>query len=196
MARDLSPEDRARVQQAVDQAGPEFIAKYGNPLDENDPRHWSPTERAERGLSLADQVKLLGLDVEVLQISLGKVVQWVAYKQQQEAEELVEEMKTNPKAALEKVMKMLGEVPPNLTGALGDSDDGPLYAGSVKGQPGDAIVSTPQGMIRVDQIPGYKDDPDWQPSTDWVDMNCLCESHVAIREHNAIDLRFNELTGE
>ena len=45
------------------------------------------------------------------------------------------------------------------------------------------MVETPQGLIRGDQIPGYKNDPDWRPSPDWMDANCMCPSHVAQREH-------------
>jgi hypothetical protein len=187
-----SPEDRERIQAAIDAAGPEFIAKFGNPLDPNDPRHWLPTERAERGLSVNDRVRLLELDMEVMQISMGKVIRYLGELQEKE---LLEDLKRDPQAALRKLAQMVGEeVPEELIRKLGETEDGPLYAGSVQGQPGDKLVVTPQGTIRVNQIPGYKNDPNWIPSTDWVDMNCLCPTHVAQREENAIDNRFSSLT--
>lgn len=176
----------------------ELFARYGDPSDPNDPRHWKPTTRLDKGLSLSDRVKLLEIDMELMQLTVGSVLKWAAIQQEKE---LLQELKTNPRAAMEKLAKILGqEIPEDiqefLAGAKGPSDGATLYAGSVQGAPADALVITPTGTIRVDQIPGYKNDPDWTPSTDWVDMNCLCESHVAIRENNAIDLRFNELTGE
>lgn len=191
------PVQREAAEKAIASAGPEFLKKYGNPLDKNDPRHWAPSTRGERGISLSDRVRLLELDMELQNMQTVKIIEWIAGQQEKE---LIEELRTNPQAAVEKLAAMLGEeVPEDIKNALSGykgpgGNDGPLYAGSVKGAASDALVVTPQGTIRVDQIPGYRADPEWVPSADWVDMNCLCESHVAARENNAIDDRFIGLT--
>lgn len=192
----IPDEQRKHLENLVAKADPEAIAKYGNPLDPNDPRHWMPTTRGERGISVSDRVRLLELDMEVNQIAMGRIMDHIA-RQQEEA--LLEELKTNPRAAVQKLADILGEeIPPDikamLDGSFGpDGKQGPLFAGSVKGAAADALVVTPQGTIRVDQIPGYRNDPEWTPSSDWVEMNCMCEGHISAREHNAIDNRFDFL---
>jgi hypothetical protein len=185
----------AEATKAINNADPEFLKKYGNPLNKNDPRHWLPSERGDRGVSLADRVKLLELDMDLMQITMGKVVHWVA---EQQEKEILEELKRNPGKALEMLARATGqEVPEDLqkifAGFRGPTDNGPLFAGSVKGAKPDELVITPQGTIRVDQIPGYRNDPEWLPSTDWVEMNCMCEGHISGRENNAIDNRFDSL---
>jgi hypothetical protein len=192
----LSEEQRKQAEALIANTDPEFIKKYGNPLDENDPRHWQPTTRGERGISVSDRVRLLELDMEIVQTSLGNLIRWVA---SEEERQVLEQLKTDPRAAVERLSKMIGEPIPDdikkmLDGRSGpNGENGPLFAGSVAGAPGDALVVTPQGTIHVNQIPGYKNDPDWRPSTDWVEMNCMCEQHVNAREHNAVDDRFDFL---
>jgi hypothetical protein len=183
------------ARQAISQADPKFLEKYGNPLNKNDPRHWTPSERGERGVSINDRVRLLELDMDLLQMTVGKVVHWVA---EQQEKEILEELKRDPGKALQMLAQATGqEVPEDiqkmLAGYRSPTSDGPLFAGSVKGAKADELVVTPQGTIRVDQIPGYRSDPDWQPSADWVEMNCMCEGHVSNRENNAIDNRFDSL---
>ncbi len=159
---------------------PDLVKKFGNPLDKNDPRNWTPTERAEKGLSQEEQLKLLGLDVESqsmavamlvqknleLEFQLDKLQRWAADKM---AEEFVTLVRENPEKASEylKSMMEMGEPP---------SKNVP-----VAGQEPLPMVQTVNGPIRLDQIPGFKDDPNWRPSPDWLDANCTCDVHTKKR---------------
>jgi hypothetical protein len=182
-------ENRKRLEDAVANADPALLAKYGNPLDPTDPRHWEPTVRGERGISLNDRVRLLELDMEVIQQSLARIVPWMLKQQEKE---FLDKFANNPSAALEELAQMM-ESAPKSRGANGN--EGPAFAGSTRGlQPGDQ-VETPDGIIRADQIPGYRNDPDWSPSPDWAEANCMCAIHQAKREAAARDNRF-QLPGD
>jgi hypothetical protein len=183
----MSERHRKEIEKALVEADPKLIEKFGNPLDENDPRHWLPTERGERGLSVNDRVRLLELDMELVQETLGNVIAWVAQKQKEEMLKQFEaELKEDPKKAIE---KLLGGIP-SARGAAGDT--GPAYAGSTKGLNPSDTVETPNGVIRADQIPGYRNDPNWTPSPDWADANCMCPVHVAQRKASENDPRFGD----
>jgi len=190
------------IEEAVER-NPELTEKYGNPLDENDPRNWTPSQRAEKGVSLEKQVELLGLDMEAqtmatgtlirkildLEFQLDKLQQWAAQKM---ADEFLTLVKENPEKAAEYLKSMLanGAPPPSPDGTSrgqwGPLEDDPnasiRYAGSSRGIAPDQLVETPEGLIRGDQIPGYVNDPNWRPSPDWMQANCMCPAHVAERE--------------
>ena len=165
------------MEEAVRNADPKMVAKYGNPLDEDDPRTWTPSRRAEAGISLEDQVKFMGLDLEAQAMVIAKLVfelqnlqDWVAEKTKAEFLEL---LRTNPEAAGKQLAAMLDN----------NSYQTPEpYAGSVDVTQPDTTISTVNGPIRVRDIPGYRDDPEWKPSPDWIDANCTCPAHVAKRE--------------
>jgi hypothetical protein len=171
-----------------------MIAKYGDPLDESDPRNWMPSKRAESGMSLEDQVKYLNLDVErnslgfakmlgmfmQMHNELNKLQDWAA---EQVANNLMDLMKTDPARAAKELSKYLGVESPK--GSYGPLEDDPnanvKYAGSAKGIRPDQMVETPQGWILGKDIPGYRDDPEWMPSPDWMEANCMCPLHKAQR---------------
>lgn len=186
------PEDlRRQLEKMVNGADPELLKKYGNPLDEDDPRSWLPSTRKNRGVNPLDRLEMLELDMEKSILSFGELAREVKriadYVARQQAEEIAEQMKTDPKAAMEKLMSVLGiqpeDGPPIPDGAFGpNGENGPAYAGSTQGVPPDTIVETVDGPIRADQIPGYENSPDWRPSVDWLDANCTCPLHVAQRE--------------
>jgi hypothetical protein len=188
----MNEETRKAVEELLKNADPALIEKYGNPLDENDPRTWSPSKRAEKGLSLEDQVKFLGLDLESMSMlaakmyqELGVLREWVLEQQKKEFVALVKE---DPEKAVEQLMSMLGGTDA-VKGAYGPLDpadpNSPVrYAGSTEGGAPTQMIDTPQGMISIKDIPGYVDDPNWRPSPDWVDANCMCPTHVQMREAN------------
>lgn len=172
------------LNQALEQADPKLVERYGNPLDKDDPRNWHPADREEKGVSNEDRLRFAELDIEMLQLALTsvtkqlyEVLDWVREKQK---EELLEQFKADPEAALTKLLEKFKQ-----QNAVGYPDNNPELAGNFQGtHPKDALIETPQGKIRVDQIPGYRDDPDWRPSPDWVDANCMCETHVSARRRS------------
>lgn len=182
-------ERQNQIEEALKHMDPEMIAKYGNPLDPTDPRHWQPTLRGERGVSLADRVRLLEIDMELQQLSVSKIANLVMHH---EEAELRRSFKEDPQGTIDRVAKMFEDMP-TARGANGES--GPAYAGSTQGLRPTDLVETPQGVIRADQIPGYRDDPDWRPSPDWADANCMCPVHKATRAAAAKDNRF-QLPGD
>lgn len=179
----------AKLTEMLKDADPEVIAKYGNPLDKEDPRNWLPSKRAEEGLSTEEQLRLLGLDYETLReitigaykelaainIQLEKLSQWAAHQMQKE---FTEEVKTNPEAAAKKLVNMMAGRSPYDDGQGNDHDEHPHERPKA-----DQLVQTPDGVIRFDQIPGYKDDPSWRPSPDWIDANCMCAKHQEQRKN-------------
>ena len=174
-----NPENRDEfLDEMVEKFGDrEMMARFGDPRDKNDPRNWTPTQRAEKGLSTEEQLQLLGLDMEMMVISMGKLLAW---KLEQEKRQFMEEIKNNPEKALEKLLGSLGGMPKGAYGPLdNDNPDTPIrYAGSTGGGIApDTLVETPDGVINASQIPGYVNDPNWKPSPDWVDANCMCPSH-------------------
>lgn len=193
MPRELSPEQKAQLKEALKTADPAMIEKYGNPLDDNDPRNWLPSERESRGLSDRDRLKVLELDMERISDTLGLLVARVMKQEQlQMVRDLTEEFKTNPEAATQKVVEMLS----NLPGSRGpNGDEGPAYAGSTNGLKPTDLVETPDGVIMAQQIPGYRDDPNWSPSPDWKEANCMCPMHKAQRAAAAQDTRFDDPRG-
>jgi hypothetical protein len=180
---------------------PDMVEKFGNPLDKEDPRNWTPTERAEKGLSTEEQLRLLGLDVEAQAQAIASVTMrtfdlvaqldllqhWAADQMAKEFKALVADGKIDEAMGLMKKL-MGGQAPesqPGQWGPLEDKEDASIrYAGSARGIAPDQMVETPQGLIRGDQIPGYRNDPNWRPSPDWMDANCMCPAHVAKREHD------------
>ncbi len=136
---------------------PEYVAKYGDPNDSTDPRSMLPSERTKAGYSVEDRLRYLELDVELLFEARGR----------DQAEKL----------ALYAYLKSLANPIP----VSSHDENGHLYAGTLKGPGPDAIVATKDGPIAAKLIPGYKEDPQWSPSIDWVDMNCTCEGHKAQR---------------
>lgn len=195
----MNEETRKLLQEAMKHADPALVEKYGNPLDENDPRMWTPSKRLENGVSLEDRVEYLGLDLEAQALVLQNLMIDNANLKEKVyellAEQLKEQLRTNPEAAVKRVMEMMngGEAPKGSYGPFDSSPDaGIRYAGSSQGMPPDHEVETPQGLIRADQIPGYRNDPNWRPSPDWVDANCMCPTHVAQREHDAHDNPFGD----
>lgn len=165
----------------VDQ-NPELVEKFGNPLDKNDPRNWTPAERTEKGLSIEEQLRLLGLDVESqakgfaalvkrmfdLEFQLDKAQRLLAELSAREFTALIKEGKVEEAMTLMK--KVMGPEDPSF------SEVAPSNGGQIP------MVQTVSGPIRLDQIPGYKDDPEWRPSPDWLDANCTCEVHTKKRE--------------
>ena len=163
---------------------PELVEKYGNPLDKEDPRNWTPTERAEKGLSETEQLRLLGLDVESqakgfaalvqrmfdLEFQLDKAQRLLAELSAREFTALVKEGKIEEAMALMKKVMGSGE-DPSFSSEVAPSNDGQI-----------PMVQTVNGPIRLDQVPGYRDDPEWRPSPDWLDANCTCEVHTKKRE--------------
>lgn len=178
MSRELPQDVRDAIERSK-RENPELIAKYGDPSDENDPRFWTPSERAERGVSLEDRVKYLELDQEMSMLTLGPVLQWVMQKK---AEEMAEQMRRDPVAFLRNALES-GADPKLILSAITEAQNGSSHedASSNHSLAPDTLVETVQGKIRADQIPGYRDDPDWQPSPDWIDANCVCERHQAMR---------------
>lgn len=184
MSREL-PEELREMIEARKQTNPELFEKYGDPTDENDPRFWLPSSREERGVSLEDRVRYLELDQETSMLAFAPVLQWVLRKQR---DEMIAELQKDPVAFLRKALES-GADPQEILTAMAstqgshgpDGDHGPAYAGSTSGIAPDTMVDTVQGKIRADQIPGYRNDPSWQPSPDWIDANCTCERHQALR---------------
>ena len=195
----MNDELRKKLEEVMASADPELVAKFGNPLDENDPKTWLPSKRAENGISLEDQVKYLGLDLESSALFSGRLMEmvmslqnqlailqkWVAEKM---ADEFTENVKNNPEKAVEQLKKLMNltgdQAPIGSWGPLDDNPNSPVrYAGSTQGIKPDQMVDTPQGPIRADQIPGYSSDPNWKPSPDWVDANCMCPVHVESRKN-------------
>lgn len=174
---DLPKELREKLEELVAQVDPAFLAKFGNPLDPNDARHWKPSERKERGVSIEDRLAFLELDMESMQSSFARVMEWIMTQQEKEYQAKIAELVSNPEKAREFMEQLLG---PAARGPEGDH--GPAYAGSTRGIQPDELVDTVDGPIRADQIPGYRNDPDWKPSPDWADANCTCPAHVAARE--------------
>ena len=186
---------------------PELVAKFGNPLDKDDPRNWTPTERAEKGLSTEEQLRLLGLDMESqqhgvsllvgrlfdLEFQLDKLQKWAAEKM---ADDFVRMVREDPDKAADYMKRMLelGESGNEPRGEWGPLENDPnasiRYAGSSQGIAPDQMVETPDGIIRGDEIPGYVNDPNWRPSPDWMDANCMCPTHVAKRENGKDDNPF------
>lgn len=186
----MDDELKKQLEEAMKDFDPAMIEKFGNPLDENDPRMWTPTKRIQQGVSLEDQVRFLGLDMESQAIALARVLQENVVLKQQIFEltkaQLLEQMKTDPEGAVKRVLGLAGlDAPQGSYGPLDNDPNTPVrYAGSTRNGSPDQMVDTPQGMIRMDQIPGYVDDPNWRPSPDWVDANCMCPEHVKNREQN------------
>lgn len=171
------PEVAKKALQEMLEANPEYVEKFGNPFDETDPRNWSPSERRAKGLSSEARLELLELDVEGQSFVLNRLTHFMV---EQQTKQMKEEMLSDPEGFLRKMLK--GGVPPQGEWGPGNNKDGERYAGSTEGVKPDQLVPTPDGMIRADQIPGYRNDPAWRPSPDWVDANCTCPTHVAQRE--------------
>ena len=175
---------------------PELFEKYGDPTNPDDPRFWSPSKRKEEGLSIEDRLTYLELDVEAMTLAMGPVMTWVLRKQ---AEEMAAQLRDDPigflknmvakGASPEEALELIGSLTnameqqqPNYERSYGpDGTDGNAYAGSTQGIAPDTMVDSINGPIRADQIPGYRNEPGWRPSPDWVDANCTCESHKAQR---------------
>jgi hypothetical protein len=190
----MDEQTRKMLEEVLKKADPAMVEKFGNPLDENDPRMWTPSKRIENGVSLEDQIKLLGLDVEAHAVAMANQMTTVATLRAMFMEFMTDYiadlMRTNPEKAVKLLMKMGGmEGPAGSWGPLDNDPNSPVrYAGSTVGIAPDQMIDTPDGMIRADQIPGYRNDPDWKPSPDWVDANCMCPTHQASRKgHGNID---------
>jgi hypothetical protein len=136
----------------------------------------------------------------------GTLQMLVEYIRSSAMDEMAELVATNPDKAIKKFVELADKFGPlmgmgpdllskimggNAPGAWGPFDDSPdtpvRYAGSTTGAKGEQLIDTVDGMIRMDQIPGYVDDPKWAPSPDWVDANCNCPEHRARREQNGPD---------
>lgn len=178
---------RKLIEEALKHADPEVVAKFGNPLNEDDPRMWTPTQRQEAGMSDAERLRLLELDYEAQALVIANIMQMLM--QTREAveyfmkKELLEAVQRDP----ERVTKALLEGLSSNKGSYGpldnDSEDTPIrYAGSAKGAHADTLIETPDGLIRMAEIPGYVNDPNWTPSPDWMDANCMCDAHRAKRD--------------
>jgi hypothetical protein len=103
-----------KLVEGVVERNPELVAKFGNPLDESDPRNWPPSKRAEEGLSLEEQLRLLGLDYEgqalavaqlversvSFEMQLDKLQKWAAEKM---ADDFIALAKSDPDKATEKL---------------------------------------------------------------------------------------------
>jgi hypothetical protein len=186
------PEELKQLVAAKKESDPELFEKYGDPTDENDPRFWQPSDRAEKGVSPEDRLKFLELDVEAMALAFGPVLKWVIAKQ---VEEMKAKVKEDPIGFLQSMLET-GADPAQVTeilkevlasrGSYGpNGESGHAYAGSTQGIAPDTMVDSINGPIRADQIPGYRNDPNWRPSPDWVDANCTCENHKALRaQHN------------
>jgi len=189
---DLPEEIKKQIRDAMEK-DPTLADRYGNPFDKNDPRFWKPTDRTD--LSLEDQVKYLANDVEAISRTLSMTMEKVAElntvvadMEGRELQRRIQEVKDDPA----KAVALMEEIVEKIKGGLDkqhtdkfygpEGENGPAYAGSTQGIPPDAQVSTPNGYIRADQIPGYRNDPEWRPSPDWVEANCTCPAHVRDRE--------------
>lgn len=202
----MNDEVRKAMEDLLKDADPALVEKFGNPLDETDPRNWTPSKRAEAEIDPVDRLRMLELDVEaqhtiisVMSRTLGTLVEYAQEQAKREITRLIEE---NPEQAIERLMELgetfgpllgmgnglldaLAAVKGAAKGSYGPLDNDPngpvRYAGSSQGIAADQLVDTPDGLIRGDQIPGYVNDPKWKPSPDWMDANCMCPQHQARR---------------
>lgn len=185
------PDELRELVEKRKQDNPELIEKFGDPTNPDDPRFWSPSTRKEKGVSVEDRLTFLELDMEAMTLAFGPVLKWYMQKQ---AEEMVAKLRDNPMGVLKEMLDsgmepadaigMLSELAKRVqeSGSYGpNGHDGPAYAGSTAGLAPDSIVESKDGPIRADQIPGYRNDPSWRPSPDWIDANCMCPTHVAQR---------------
>jgi hypothetical protein len=188
MSREIPEFIKEALKQAREKR-PDLIEKFGDPEDENDPRFWAPSERKERGVSLEDRITYLELDMEATLKATGPTIMWVMEKQR---EEELAKLKEDPAAYIQnmiangadpvELVKGLLELRASIAGDGQITDDnGNTFAGSSQGLAPDTVVDTVNGQIRADQIPGYRNSPDWRPSIDWVDANCTCEEHKRMR---------------
>lgn len=168
----MDEKTKQELAELLKHADPKLLEKYGNPLDENDPKMWPPSKRAAEGLSLEDQLKYLGLDMEaqsyVISDLMKKVFKLEGLINEMLKAQLIQRMKDDPEGAAKQLMSMMGMTTPDTEPNTGLSPD--------------ALVATPNGQIRADQIPGYKNEPGWKPSPDWIDANCMCEKHQEERK--------------
>lgn len=193
------------LKRLIDNADPELLNKFGNPLDLEDPRMWLPSTREEKGVSQEDRLRFAELDVESMGLAFGTLLRRVdemyTWMLKEAENRLIEQAKKDPEGTLRKLLSgdiSIPGTPVKRAGSWGPLDDSEntsvRYAGSAIGIKPDQMVDTPDGMIRADEIPGYKDDSEWTPSPDWIDANCMCPSHVARREeakNNGDDNPFN-----
>lgn len=147
--------------------------KFGDPKDKNNPLTWIPSQRKEKGLSIEERLSYLELDVELVQSTLDSVLVTV---NKLRLDGLLDKLRVKgPEgAALADLLEGLrpGEAPSATT----DNHSEKIAS--------DTIVKTVDGDIRVDQIPGYRDDGSWQPSPDWIDANCPCQAHEEKRRNS------------
>lgn len=177
------PEEQKEVIRRTMAENPELVERFGNPFDASDPRMWKPTAREDADISLDDRVHYMALDIEMLQDAVARlIVKNSELETLLRIQSLKQLAKDDPEAAAKELLKLLdGAIPPAAYGPEGD--DGPAYAGSTgHGITPDSVVETVNGPIRAEQIPGYKNDPEWRPSPDWAEANCTCPAHVAMRE--------------
>jgi hypothetical protein len=186
-ASDMPDDVKKLIQDAID-ANPELVEQYGNPLDDKDPSFWKPSRRREEGMSVEDRLLYLEKDVEASTRVLGELVFWKMDEEKRRLRERIAEAKTDPQKAMALLNEILGDdLASQLPAAITD-DNGNTLAGSVVGRKGSETIETPQGFIKISDIPGYRDDPEWRPSPDWVDANCMCPRHQQQRQANG----FNE----
>jgi len=190
-----------RLLQAT-KSNPLLAKVIGDPSDPDNPRMKTPLQRAEEGMSRDEQFDNLVLDIEMLTMSianlitqneslafqLDKLQNWAAQKM---AEDFTRKVKEDPEGAVKDLQNLLGGFDlgkESVTSSYGPMDNSPdagiKYAGSVQEyetRKPDNLIETPNGWIKVEDIPGYRDDPNWTPSPDWVDANCMCPAHKARR---------------
>lgn len=177
------PEDIRRLIERKIKEDPSLLEEYGNPLDPNNPQFWTSTERIERKVSLEDQVRYLGKDVEALTRTVARLLQWKFSEQDRRMKERIEEAKKDPQKALE-LLKEMTNFQDRFPERIGAVDASGNLVGSTKEVAGNEEIDTPNGRIKVRDIPGFSSDPNWKPSDEWLDQNCMCQTHQEFRKKN------------
>lgn len=183
--KDLPEDLRKKLEEVVNKAAaqrmqernPEFVAKYGDITDPENPFTWKPSTRKDKGLSLGDRLKYAELDIEITMEGLAKHISQT-YDQIGDLQNVV--------GSLALVLMRSGQFPEldellsSLTANTNQREGAdPFNGGPI---PPDHILQTVDGPIRADQVPGYKEVPGWVPSPDWLDANCACPVHTAKRD--------------
>lgn len=166
------------------------VAKRIAQIDPRDPKYMPPSLRKSKGLSVEDRLSYLEKDVENVTTVLAEVMVWIERQKEREMQQRLVEASTDPEKALELVKEVYAKAQ--------EAKQEAKFAGDlVPGRaPKGAMIETPQGMISIEEIPGYDpDNPNWMPSHEWIEENCMCPSHAAQREAKKTGSSSQERTG-
>ncbi len=114
-------------------------------------------------LTLEERVELLEKETEILRRSTAGLINDM---RAQQLKGLVEQFLNENPDVREEVSRLLQE-----------ETEQPMPL------PPDHLVPTVNGNIRAGEIPGYKNEPGWRPSIDWVEANCTCPTHTEKRNN-------------